>query len=330
MLRPDVSVVIVTYERRADLELALESLANQRGVVVEAVVVDNASTDGTREWLGRWRRLPTIYHRLPRNVGASVGRNIGTRLARASLVAYMDSDAVALDVDLIARLREVLVSDPTLAATAPAIYEDAERRRMWFLAGHANKAGYHDIERSRSEVNDPEYVSTCFSLWRREVVLQLGGFDPAYPYIFEDLELCLRARDLGWRFRVLPEVGVHHRLSGDGRVRPHDSFSHRFYTERVMNRFFALRLGLWGFLGRCRWWLTPEGRFYRRVAYIDFPLSRAQRLLLFWALPVWTLLLYPVWRYAPSSPRYRLASHGAATLEPELTAGTVTQQGLGD
>lgn len=296
MAKPFVSVVIVTYQRRNDLELALESIARQRDVDVEAIVVDNGSTDGTADMVRQWRRLPVILHCAGRNLGASVGRNIGIRLARAPYLAFMDSDAVALDDDLLARLVAALESHPEAAATAPAIYEDAEKQKLWFLAGFPDKGGYHDCERSRREWKDPHYISTCFSVWRREVLEELGGFDPAYPYIFEDLDLCARARDRGWQFVVLPDAAAQHRMSTEGRVRPADGFAHRLYTERVMSRFYVLRLGAQGFLKRWRWWLSPEGRECRRMAYIDFPLTPWQRFVLFWWIPSLTLARYLLWR----------------------------------
>ncbi len=296
MATADISVVIVTHERRGDLELALESLACQKGVALEVVVVDNGSTDGTVEWLRSWRKLPVILHAAPTNLGASRGRNIGIRLARAPYVAFMDSDAVALDVDLLARLLRALREDPKAAATAPAIYEDAERQRLWFLAGYPDKGGYHDPIRSRREWENCHYISTCFSLWRREVLEEVGGFDLAYPYMFEDIDLCVRVRDRGWHFRVLPDAAAQHRLSATGRLRPADTFAHRLYMEWALNRFYVLRLGVKGFLRRWRWWLTPEGRDCRRIAYIDFHLTPWQRFLLFWWTPATTLLKYPIWR----------------------------------
>lgn len=292
MNRPDVSVVIVTYQRRKDLALAMESMAAQRGVSIELVIVDNGSTDGTAEYVRSWGKLPTILHCAQRNLGASVGRNVGIRLARAPYIVFMDSDAVALDDDLVRRLLDAVQEEPQAAATAPAIYEDAERKHIWFMAGYPDKGGYHDFHRSRSEWRDPHYISTCFSVWRREVLEELGGFDPAYPYIFEDLDLCARARDRGWKFVVLPDAAVQHRLSTEGRVRPADGYAHRLYTERVMNRFYVLRLGAKGFLRRWRWWLTPEGRECRRIAYIDFPLTLRQRFILFWWIPALTLGRY--------------------------------------
>jgi len=291
-----VSVVIVTYERCEDLRLALESLAEQSGVELEVVVVDNGSTDGTEEMVRSWKKLPTILHCARRNLGASQGRNVGIRLARAPYIAFMDSDAVALDSDVIARLVGALEADSQAAAAAPAIYEDAERKNIWFLAGYPDKGGYHDVHRSRVEWHNPHYISTCFSVWRRDVLRALGGFDTAYPYIFEDLDLCARARDRGWKFIVLPDAAAQHRLSSNGRVRPADGYSHRLYTERVMNRFYVLRLGVVGFLRRWRWWYTPEGRECRRIAYIDFPLTPRQRFHLFWWIPFTTLLRYGLFK----------------------------------
>lgn len=248
-----------------------------------------------------------------------MGRNIGIRLSRAPYVAFMDSDARALDPDLIRRLWDALVEDENLAATAPAIYTDFERKEIWVLGGYFGIGGYHDFARSRQEWHDPDYVSTCFSLWRKKALEQVRGFDPAYPYIFEDIELCTRVRDAGWRYRVLPEMAVQHRISQAGRVRPETSFAHYQYTEWVMNRFFVLRLGPWKFLKRTLWWWSREGRRQRHLVYIHYPLTRFQWFYLFVLIPLLSLLAYPRYRIEVTRDYLQLAP---------IAAGRVTVFGV--
>ena len=293
MDQPSLSVIIVTWDRRNDLEQALLSLRRQDCVGMEIVVVDNGSRDGTLEMLRSGRLGELVLYAAPRNLGASAARNIGIRAAAGHFVAFMDSDAVALDPDLLSRLSAMLQADPRLGAVAPAIYADAQRRVPWLLGGYFAPGGHHDFARSTSEWENPEFLSTCFSLWRRDLLLELGGFDPAYPYIFEDCDLSVRARDAGWKLAVAHDLAVHHRISPDGRARPQDGWRHRLYTERVLSRHHAARLGVTRFLRRQAWWLSAEGRAERRRVFQNFPLTLWQRAVLFALVPASTILLYP-------------------------------------
>ena len=89
---PRVSVVIPTWNRRATLQEAIESVLAQTYTDYEIVVVDDGSTDGTGEWVqGRYREGPIVYlHQ--ENRGVAAARNAGIRAARGELVAFQDSD----------------------------------------------------------------------------------------------------------------------------------------------------------------------------------------------------------------------------------------------
>ncbi len=287
---PRTSVVIVSWNRLADLARAIASLRAQQGPPPEIIVVDNGSTDGTADHLRSGACGPLTLAAAPRNLGASVARNIGIRLARGEFVAFMDSDAVALDFSLLALLVARLESDATLAAVAPAIYRDPERRETWLMGGYFLRGYYHDHPRSLTEWRNPDMVSTCFSLWRADLLRRIGGFNPAYPYCFEDCELSIRARDTGLALAIEPTVGVWHNLSSDGRVRSDASWEHYHYIARAVNRFQLVRLGLVGFLREFAWRQTAAGRALHRFVYVQAPLGRLQHAWIRWGVPVATLL----------------------------------------
>ncbi len=91
---PEVSAVVPTKDRWPLLERALRSVLAQDGVVVEAIVVDDGSTDGTRERLEAWGDPRVRYLRHERSEGVSRARNRGTEAARAPYVAFLDDDDV--------------------------------------------------------------------------------------------------------------------------------------------------------------------------------------------------------------------------------------------
>ena len=89
---PPVSVVIPAYNRVDSIRVAVESVLRQSWTDFELLVVDDGSTDGTREAV---RAIPDPRLRLietPRNMGASAARNLGIEEARGDWVAFQDSD----------------------------------------------------------------------------------------------------------------------------------------------------------------------------------------------------------------------------------------------
>ena len=101
---PDISVVLATYDRRHSLPRAIASVLAQDGVRFELIVVDDASRDGTADYLATLcdPRLRVIT--AERNGGPSAARNLGLKAARAGIVACLDSDDAYLPRRLAAPL----------------------------------------------------------------------------------------------------------------------------------------------------------------------------------------------------------------------------------
>ena len=90
---PLISVVIVTWNGRQYLDACLNAVSAQIGVRTETILVDNASTDGTVEYVRE--RFPSVrIVPLPENRGFAGGNNAGVRAARGELVALLNNDAV--------------------------------------------------------------------------------------------------------------------------------------------------------------------------------------------------------------------------------------------
>jgi glycosyltransferase involved in cell wall biosynthesis len=89
---PDISVVLATYDRRATLPRAIASVLVQDDAHFELIIVDDASRDGTRDYLATLSdpRIRVII--AERNGGPSAARNLGLAAARADIVAFLDSD----------------------------------------------------------------------------------------------------------------------------------------------------------------------------------------------------------------------------------------------
>src|SRR5687767_2085551 len=89
----DTSVIVVTHNHREFIDACLRSLADQRPTVPEIVVIDNASTDGTAD-IVQERHPNVILVRSP-NGGFGAGNNLGARLARGTVLAFLNPDTIA-------------------------------------------------------------------------------------------------------------------------------------------------------------------------------------------------------------------------------------------
>lgn len=200
-MSPTVSVVIPTYNRRAYVQEAIDSVLAQTYRDFEIIVVDDGSTDGTGEALAACYgdRITYLWQE---NQGESVARNRAIDLARGEFIAFLDSDDVWLPEKL-ARQVPVLKGSPgavLVGAEAAAIDKD----------GHPIERppychGWHERPPTlESLLLHEQSFPPSLAVVRRSAVAELGGFDAHIRY-GEDWELWLRLRQLG-PFVFLPET----------------------------------------------------------------------------------------------------------------------------
>jgi glycosyltransferase involved in cell wall biosynthesis len=198
---PRVSCIIAVYNGQAYLHQAVDSLLGQTYPNVEIVLVNDGSTDGTAEMIGRYGDRVRALHQ--DNRGVSVARNRGVEMSTGELLCFLDADDL-FDVRKIAMQVDALRADPQLDLCdchasnfwSPEIPPDALRRDSRYAQPfwHAPAPGY--------------IISWLFrrGLWDR-----VGGF-AAELRLSEDTDWFSRARDLSMRQLTLPEVLVHRRL----------------------------------------------------------------------------------------------------------------------
>lgn len=189
-MSPEVSIILPTHNRAWCLERALNSVMDQEFRNWELIVVDDGSTDSTPELLRRYPRARTL--RLPENRGVSHARNRGVREARASCIAFLDSDDAWLPQKLSVQM-EFLRRHPG----AVACYTD----EIWIRRGvRVNPMKKH---RKFSGWIFPHCLPLCIIspssiLLRRSVWEEIGPFDETLPAC-EDYDWWLR---LTWRHPV--------------------------------------------------------------------------------------------------------------------------------
>jgi N-acetylglucosaminyl-diphospho-decaprenol L-rhamnosyltransferase len=211
------TALVVTWNARPLLGSLLETLGGLHDAGVPAVVVDNASSDGTADALGSipWIRLL----RNPWNAGFGGGNNAGLGLVETPFVLLLNSDAHISPADL-AALSSFLDANHAFAGVQPLV-----RAWDWPEVTAGRGIGYNsflegfDLGFMRFEphpaVTEPvevQGVGAAVSLMRTSALMDCGGFDERLFMYFEDAELAIRMKSSGWRFAVLPRVGALHRV----------------------------------------------------------------------------------------------------------------------
>lgn len=141
----NISVVIPARNRAHTLPACLESILAQTYPAAEIIVVDDGSTDETREVVEGYRDRGVIYARLPSGRGAQAARNYGVRMASHDWIAFQDSDDLWLENKL-------------------AIQVDALKVRGFSktIVVHGNGLQRHELTREDSPFNVPETAGDCY------------------------------------------------------------------------------------------------------------------------------------------------------------------------
>lgn len=229
--------MVVNRNTREFLRACLESLEAQDvegGVAVW--VVDNGSTDGSPETvLSDFPGVNLVMN--DRNVGYAKACNQGVAKTSEPYVMVMNSDTV-LSSGTARELTAYLDADPGVAIVGPRVLNgdgslqyscrefpsipDAVAHGFigLFKAGNRASSRYKKMSWSHDEPAEVDWVSGCFFAARRKALEELGGFDESYYMYVEDVDLCWRAWNSGWKVAYLPSCDVHHHIGMSSRAVP--------------------------------------------------------------------------------------------------------------
>jgi glycosyltransferase involved in cell wall biosynthesis len=206
--RPSLAVVIPVRNGGRDFECCLRRLRASTWTDFEVIVVDDGSTDGSAA-LAESFAARVVRHEAPR--GPAAARNAGAKAASAPWIFFLDAD-VAVHPETLARAMTRFAADAGLAALFGS-YDD--RPTAPGLVSQFRNLLHHFVHQQGDFVADVRPVSTfwtgCGTI-RRQVFLDLGGFDPHLyrrPAI-EDIELGYRVTRAGYRIVLARDVQATH------------------------------------------------------------------------------------------------------------------------
>jgi glycosyltransferase involved in cell wall biosynthesis len=186
--RPTISLIIPAYNEERYLAACLDAvMANIADKALEVIVVDNNSTDGTKAIVERY---PAVTYVFEPEKGITRARQRGFLTARGDILAYVDADTHP-PAGWIEQIWEQFGGNDQLASlSGPYSFYD--------LAGWRNKvaSGWFVAARPLYGIIGYMLVGGNFAI-RREVLEQMGGFDPKIEFYGEDADIARRAKNYG-------------------------------------------------------------------------------------------------------------------------------------
>ena len=226
--RPLLSIVLVSYNVREHLLEAVRAVYASDGVAIEVIVVDNASSDGSAEALEA--RFPkTSVIRSDSNLGFGKASNRGIARSRGEFVLLLNPDVV-VDPDCVKTLVDFLSANAEAGAAGPrlkrpdgtldlaarrgfptpraAFYRvtllsrlfPKSRRFNRYNVGYLPEDAVHEIDAG---------TAACLMV-RRAAIEKVGAFDTDFFMYGEDLDLCFRLKQAGWKIFYVPAAVATH------------------------------------------------------------------------------------------------------------------------
>lgn len=218
---PFVSAVICTYNRAKYLDRCIESLKNQNYTNFEIIVVNGPSTDETDFVLKKYPEIKLI--RQTKLNGLSFARNLGIEASKGDIVAFIDDDAVA-DTNWIQFLVEGY-KDESVGGVGGLVY-GPQKTHLQFDRGIINKCGAPTPIRNEDSIikKDEFYIIMgTNSSFQKNILKEVGGFDPYFRYYHDESDLCVRIAKKGYRIVYKRDAFViHDMVEGHNRKSPYD------------------------------------------------------------------------------------------------------------
>jgi len=231
-LPPDVSILIVSFNTRDILRQCLATVRAETGSLrVETIVIDNASRDGSAEMVAA--EFPEVLViQTGANLGFAGANNVGIEKARGRYCVLLNSDAFLCQDALAASVRLMDANPGTGIGGARLVGRDGEAQpsarlfpsllnEFLMISGLAyqfpNSRFFGRFDRTWADQSEPaevDWVPGAFMIVRTEPLQRIHGFDTAFFFYFEEVDLCRRMKMAGKSVWYWPQIRVIH-LGGE-------------------------------------------------------------------------------------------------------------------
>ena len=230
MKQPEVSIIILNYNAEKFLRETLKSIAMQKGLMIETIVVDNNSTDNSKAMVKK--EFPDVlWVQRDTALGFSAGNNAGLPFIHADTVLFLNPDASFIKSSDLKICCEKLTSDNGIGALTARVDLALTKRidvtchrgfpTPWSAFTHFSGLSrlfpstplfnqYTKNYLGYDNEHEIDSVGGMFMLMRRSVGDQVEWWDEDYPLYGEDIDFCYRLHQAGYHNFFYPKVTVLH------------------------------------------------------------------------------------------------------------------------
>ena len=227
--RPMVSIIIPTRDQASSLKKCVHSIFEKTDYpAYELIVLDNGSYDSEAlEFLAELKKRDGVrVERIDEAFNYSRLNNRGVELSRGTFVALLNNDVEVLHADWLTEMVSRAMQPKVAMVGARLWYPNGTIQHGGVILGAGGIAGHAHAGLRRGEpgyfarahlAQDVSAVTTACALVKREVYLQVGGFDENLAVTFNDVDFCLRLREAGYRILWTPYAElIHHESASRG------------------------------------------------------------------------------------------------------------------
>lgn len=220
MLHPDpiISVIVCTYNRKDIVPICIDSLLEQTFKEYEIIVVDNNSSDGTKELIEE-RYYHTVKLIREPVQGLSYARNCGLMNARGHIVSYIDDDAIA-DKNWLFYINKTFTDYPDAVCVGGKIgLKRVGEKPEWWTLEMDQSCGKQDYGEKIRYLNYPEFPFGSNISLKKKVILDIGGFNTKLGIVGkkysggEEQYMCLQLYQNKYQIIYSPKSIVHHTVN---------------------------------------------------------------------------------------------------------------------
>lgn len=218
---PKVSIIIINWNGKEDTLECLKSLQKLNYTNYEIIVVDNGSKDGSQ------KAIKTMYPSINlietgQNLGFAEGNNVGIKYAlekKAQYIFLLNNDTI-IAPDTLSHLITFAESDQLIGIVGPKILFYDIPNKIWFAGGKIDirkgviHVGINEIDNGKyDKIIESDYITGCAMLIKSTIFSNIGMLKSEYFLLFEETDLCLRAKKAGYKIFYVPDGKVWHKCS---------------------------------------------------------------------------------------------------------------------
>ncbi|MBD3413592.1 MAG: glycosyltransferase [Candidatus Aminicenantes bacterium] len=241
----DLSVILVNYNGKDIIERCLDSiLENVQEINHEVIVVDNHSTDGSEALIqNNYSQIRLLCN--SDNLGFSKANNQGIKASQGHYILILNTDTYVPSHSIKALLK-LMKQNSEVGAVGPALlrgeqdYQISFGGKVSFFSECAKKLflnHYYRLKlRKDLSERDVTWLSGACLMTRRDILESVGMFDERFFLYFEDIDLCMRIKEQGWRLVYFPAAKIFHRGGASTELNKLDS---RYHYRKSQIYFYS-------------------------------------------------------------------------------------------